>query len=250
MCNFIKPTIIELETINSTNTYAKQMLQKSEIIDGTVIWAKNQTQGKGQQGNKWESEPDKNLTFSIIVFPHFLPPENQFLLNKIIAISVQNLVNKETQLHNAVKIKWPNDIYINHKKVAGILIENTISGNIWNTCIIGIGININQENFSDKLPNPVSLKLATGKTFDIKTILEKFITIFSNYYEILKNHEFENISNQYLNLLYQYQELKKYKVKDNIVEAKITGISEFGRLKLTNINKDELECDFKEIIYL
>lgn len=243
-------TIIELETIDSTNTYAKQLLETSKVADKTIIWAKNQTQGRGQQGNKWECEPEKNLTFSIILFPHFIPPENQYLLNKAIALAVYHLVCNQISSTQPVKIKWPNDIYINKKKVAGILIENTISGSLWNTSIIGIGININQKNFPDTLPNPVSLINTTGKTVDIKNVLEEFIVIFNEFYTILKTNAFDNLNKQYLEALYQYQENQKYKIKNSVVEAKIIDISAYGRLVLLTSNNERLECDFKEVVYL
>lgn len=242
--------IIELDTVNSTNDYAKQLLETDNVKELTVIYAKNQTDGRGQQGNKWFSDSDNNLTISIVLFPTFLPPENQFLLNKTVTLAVHQLICEQTKLNAAVKIKWPNDIYIGNKKVAGILIENSISGITWNYCIIGIGININQEKFPKTIPNPTSFKLETGKMFQINIVLECFLETFINYYRLLQNGEIEIINKEYLSALYQYQELKKYQIKKKIVEAKIIGISEFGKLVLLTKANDIIECDFKEVIYL
>ena len=131
--------IIKKNQISSTNTVAIELLKKEELPEGTIIWADEQTKGRGQRGNSWESEPGTNLTISIILFPHFLKAEDQFLLSKVTSLAITDyLANR----FNQVTIKWPNDIYVANDKIAGILIENSIIGSSFEYAVIGIGLNI------------------------------------------------------------------------------------------------------------
>src|SRR5687768_10725094 len=124
---FIGSTTIELASVDSTNNFAKDLLRSEKPLEGTLIFAHEQSQGRGQKGNSWISEKDKNLTLSIILYPHFLEAEKQFFLNMAISLAVKDFC--ESFLDKEIKIKWPNDIYHHNQKLGGILIENTISGN-------------------------------------------------------------------------------------------------------------------------
>ncbi len=241
--------IIELKSVNSTNKYATKLLNKSKIEDGTIIFANLQYSGKGQKNNLWESEPYKNLTISIILYPKFFLAEKQFLLNKIISLAVCDFV-KSIVKHNKVSVKWPNDIYIDNKKTAGILIENVIKGNIFENTVIGIGININQTIFKSNVPNPVSLKIATGKEFNIKECLNNLCLFIDKRYTQLKNNQQDIIDYDYLNCLYHYKSLEKYKYKKSIIYAKIIGIDKFGELVLETTNKKILKCDMKDVSFM
>jgi|AntAceMinimDraft_17_1070374.scaffolds.fasta_scaffold09515_4 BirA family biotin operon repressor/biotin-[acetyl-CoA-carboxylase] ligase len=245
--NFHK--IIELKSVDSTNKYAIKLLNKSKIEECTIIFANSQYSGKGQENNLWESESHKNLTFSMILYPKFLLPEKQFLLNKIISLAVCDFV-KSIVKHNKVSIKWPNDIYIDNKKTAGILIENTISGNIFKNTVIGIGLNINQTIFKSNAPNPVSLKIVTEKDFNIKECLNDLCFFIDKRYMELKNNRYDIIDYDYLNCLYHYKSLEQYKYKKSIIYAKITGIDKFGRLILETTNKEILKCDMKDVMFM
>ncbi|HPH88516.1 MAG TPA: biotin--[acetyl-CoA-carboxylase] ligase, partial [Chitinophagales bacterium] len=149
---------MHLPSVDSTNTYAKSLIAKSSPIDGTVILADEQFAGRGQSGNVWQSEAGKNLTFSIIYQTSFLLATEQFYLNMAVSLGIWSMVNsklsieknKELTIHDSrftTKIKWPNDIYVNNQKIAGILIENTISGMHLKHSVIGVGLNVNQEQF-------------------------------------------------------------------------------------------------------
>src|SRR5690606_16121061 len=153
---FSGQNLITLKRVSSTNDYLKQELSKSTPFnEGTVIMAEEQTAGKGQKGSKWISDPGKNLTFSLLLKPTFLSPVHQFDLN--IAVCVSIFETLFPLMGNQVKMKWPNDIFVNDKKLGGILIENILQGNSWKESIIGIGINVNQEDFGD-LENACSIK--------------------------------------------------------------------------------------------
>ena len=149
---------------NSTNTLLKELLAKGEWpTNDTFIRAGYQTAGRGQTGNGWESEEGKNLLCSIL-----LPPrKNLFELNVVTAVAVQRT------LGSAYTIKWPNDIYWQDKKIAGILIENAIIGNELKYSIAGMGLNVNQTEWHSDAPNPVSLKQITGQTYDIETLMQQ-----------------------------------------------------------------------------
>lgn len=237
--------IIFLNKVGSTNDYAKNLIETGKPPEGTVIYSKFQTSGKGMDKNIWESEPGKNLLLSIILYPSFLLPENQFELNKVISLATYDLVSEKLQDKN-VKIKWPNDIYVGGKKIAGMLVKNTVQGNNLIDSIIGIGININQENFSPEIPNPTSLKLESGKVFPVKNILDDLVRKFEIRYRQLKNGLTKKIGIEYLNTLYNYQTKAKYLVDEQAVEGIITGVTKFGQLVMI-INGIQKEFDIKEI---
>src|SRR5680860_150521 len=158
--------IIVLKDVESTNNYANQLIL-SNAEEGTVVLAQFQKKGRGQQGNQWESQSGKNLLASIILYPKFLKAGNQFLISKMVSLGLVEYLRHEVR---DVSIKWPNDIYIGNKKIAGILIENAIKGRNLFSTVIGVGLNLNQKNFLSDAPNPVSLYQLTGKEYNIKSV--------------------------------------------------------------------------------
>jgi len=246
---FNSENIIRLDTVNSTNSYAHELIKNNKAPEGTIIVANEQTTGKGQGKAKWESEAGKNLTISIILHPNFLSPEKQFQLNKCVALGIKDFVNSVFS-KDAVYIKWPNDIYIEKKKVAGILIVNSIIGNLFEHAVIGIGINVNQRNFISDAPNPVSFRMLSGEEYDLEVALEELCFNFNKRYDQLINNETSSIDHDYLGALYQLNSWKNYKYKGKLIEAMITGVSEYGRLVLSTRSTKEIECDVKEISFL
>ena len=239
--------IIFLTEVESTNNYANQLVLSKAAEHGTVVLAQYQNKGKGQQGNGWESEAGKNLLSSIILFPDFLSAAKQFYLSKITSLSIIDFLKTET---GGITLKWPNDIYIENKKVAGILIENAIKGQNLSSTIIGIGLNLNQELFVSNAPNPVSLKQVSAKHYNIENVAE---TIFDNmhlWYQILKNGGFNEIDFAYFNQLYRAKEWAMFAKKGVQFEAKINGIGEFGQLILEERNGSISEYLFKEVEFV
>ena len=153
-----------ISSTNSTNSLAKELLAKGEWPQTErYVYAGYQTAGRGQTGNGWESEENKNLLCSIV-----LPPrQNLFELNVVVAVAVRRVLGED------FTIKWPNDIYWQDKKVAGILIENAIIGNELNYSIAGIGLNVNQTEWKTDAPNPVSLKQITGQEYNIYELMQR-----------------------------------------------------------------------------
>lgn len=158
--------IIKLDAIDSTNDYLKQLSKESEVANYTIVIANEQTKGKGQMGAKWFSEKGKNLTMSILVKDVAFKNENMFNLNIAVALSVVTAL-RNIQIPN-IFVKWPNDIMADSKKVAGILIENSMKSDGSFTAVVGIGLNLNQTDFVN-LPQASSLSCITGQTYDIES---------------------------------------------------------------------------------
>ena len=135
----IGQTVVLLEQVGSTNNYATSQVRENEVEEGTVFLAVNQTLGRGQQTNKWESENGKNLTLSIVLHPDFLEIKDQFLLSKVVCLGIASFLSKYV---GAVSIKWPNDIYVENRKICGILIENAIMNGRFSSSVVGIGLNV------------------------------------------------------------------------------------------------------------
>ena len=236
-----------LTEVESTNNYANQLVLSKAAEHGTVVLAQHQKKGKGQQGNSWESEAGKNLLASIILFPNFLSATKQFYLSKIASLAIVDFLKTET---NGIAIKWPNDIYIQHKKVAGILIENSIKGQNLSSAIIGVGLNLNQEIFVSDAPNPVSLKQITGKDYDIEFVAETIFENINNWYRKLENGGFDEIDTSYFNQLLRTNEWAVYAKQGKQFEARINGIGEFGQLILEERNGALSKFMFKEVEFV
>jgi BirA family transcriptional regulator, biotin operon repressor / biotin---[acetyl-CoA-carboxylase] ligase len=241
--------IIHLNSIDSTNTYAKKLLAENKVKHACCIVTSYQTSGKGMQMNHWESEPGKNLTFSLICFPDFLPATGQFQLNKSVSLSVIDLI-KSLIPDEKVSIKWPNDLVIDTKKIAGILIETSVIGQHLNWVVIGIGINVNQEVFSMDLPNAGSLIQYSNYKFDLDNLLNTYIGLFHKRYVQLTANKHKEIDREYLESLFRMGMPSEFVYKQKTLTATITGVNEFGWLQLITSENKILECDMKEIAYV
>lgn len=242
----IRKPFIKTETLASTNDYALDMIAHRKAAEGMVIMAVNQEKGKGLENNKWESEPGKNLTISIIIQPETLIPARQFMLNKITSLAVRDFVLAQLP-QQQVYVKWPNDVYIENKKVAGILINNTIEGNKITWSVVGIGVNINQTVFRSNAPNPVSLKQISRNDHPLDVCLQELCDAFEKRYTQLSDGKSAIVDNDYLQALYRFGTLSHFICKGKEIEAEITGIGEFGHLCLQTLQGEYLQCDLKEI---
>ena len=239
--------IITVETINSTNAYLKELANKQVLTEGTVVSAHSQTAGKGQRGNSWESEAGKNITCSLLLYPSFLSARQIFILSEAVSLGVKETLDAYT---DGITIKWSNDIYHNERKIAGILIENELTGNEYNMSVVGIGLNINQKHFFSDAPNPVSLKQITGKDYDTETILKEMVKNIMNLYEKLKAGDAENIIQMYHEALYRKTGFHRYENNDGIFNALINRVSDDGLLHLITDNNEERSYAFKEVRFL
>jgi BirA family biotin operon repressor/biotin-[acetyl-CoA-carboxylase] ligase len=246
---FIGKVLLQLEEVNSTNSYAIELLSKNKPSEGTVISAWNQTQGRGQIGSNWESEAGKNITISLVLYPTFLPIKQQFLLNQAISLSVFDFISRF--INAEVKIKWPNDIVVSDKKIAGTLIQNILSSNNFQTSIIGIGVNVNQSFFKSDTPNPTSIKLETKGENDLKNLIDLLCNDIEKRYLQLRADKASIIQREYLSNLYRYQEDAIYQRMDNdaIFSGKIVGVEESGKLIIDH-SKGQAIFSIKEVKFL
>ncbi|XCI75713.1 MAG: biotin--[acetyl-CoA-carboxylase] ligase [Flavobacteriales bacterium] len=215
-----------LSEVDSTNDFLNRT--KSLPKDWTVILTMNQTHGRGTRENTWQSEKDKNLTFSIALNPQIKAQES-FFLN----ISVCNSIHKALYLyHKEIWIKWPNDIILKHKKICGILIENRIYQQEIFMSIIGVGLNVHQMHFYE-LSKVSSLKKLLGKTFNLQHLLITFIYNIQREYCLFKYHGKTFIQNHYLNHLYRKDQVSAFQIDGTIYNGIIRGLTEDGRLIVT-----------------
>lgn len=246
---FIGKKVIYLPTCHSTNKVAEKLLSESDIPEGTLIITQNQTHGKGQLDNSWESEPGKNLTLSIILFPDFLKIQHQFYLNIIISLGIYDVLNNllsQTDSKHIMKIKWPNDIIADEKKICGILIKNFIKNNEIDSCIAGIGLNVNQRSFISK--KATSVNLLTGTEYDLNTVLNELILSLEAYYLKLKEKQFDYLKKAYLKNLFWINEEHKFSDGEPF-KGKITGIDDHGRLMI-NTDYGVRFFNFKEVEFV
>lgn len=160
-----------LDSCESTNTYIAS--QAPLMADGDVVAARTQSAGRGQRGNSWEAEPGANLTFSMLLTPRHLAPARQFEISMAVSLAIADVLDTLLPHPLCAKIKWPNDIYVADKKICGILIEHSLSGNKIQHTIVGIGLNVNQRQFTSDAPNPVSLIQLTGRTTALEPLLQQ-----------------------------------------------------------------------------
>lgn len=238
--------IIQLDIIDSTNHFAENLMTSSDVPEGLVVIARKQTGGVGQGSNTWKSQAGKNLTLSLVLYPQFLAPEKMFLLNKAISLAVLDLV-KSYISDQTCTIKWPNDIYIRDCKTAGILINNTIGGHVYESAVVGIGLNINQTCFTHDLPNPISLKHITKQEFAIKDVLHDLLVHLDERYDQLQKGD--NLEEEYEKNLYRYKKKTVYLIDGKKVSGIIKGVDNYGKL-LVEINNKIKSFNHGEITFM
>lgn len=243
--SFVGHKIIYLPICHSTNLYAQEWLASHPVEEGLVILSDKQTAGKGQRGNTWEAEPGKNITLSVVLTPYFLPLKQLFYLNIVVSLAVFHFLQK--YIINGLKIKWPNDLIYENKKISGILVENSIREQQIESAIAGIGININQGNFS--IPSAASLKTITGKDYDLIHLIPELLSHLEEYYLMLKKGEFSALKEQYLSVLFKFEENVIFRAEE-LFEAKIVDVDEDGKLVVLLENHQQRSFDIKEVSFI
>ena len=241
--------MITLKEVDSTNTFLKNLVSNSKPLpEGTVIMAESQYAGRGQQQNGWHSQAGKNLTFSLLLNPSFLPVTQQFDLTRVISLGVFNAL--EALLGDRLKIKWPNDIYYGDKKLGGILIENLLQGSLIKQAVIGIGINVNQLEFPDWVPNPISINQILQQDYDLQLLLSQICRHIEAWYLKLRAGKTELIREAYLNSMYWLNETHLFRSNGDVFSGKIKNIENNGLLVVNNNIETEFKFTFKEIEFL
>lgn len=235
---FVGKVLHEFPSLPSTSLYAQELLSKSKPSEGTVISAVHQTAGRGQIGSSWETEAGLNITLSVIFYPRFLPTYRQFSLTQAVALSVRDLIARYTE--KPVKVKWPNDIYIGNGKVAGILIQTTLNQKGFRSCIVGVGINVNQESFSPLLPNPTSLYLETGVAQSLPVLREAYCQALEHRYLQLKKGRWPAIGEEYHQHLYRRGERALFERPDGEqFSGTVKGVNASGQLLVLHDDGEE-----------
>ena len=232
------PKLIILESVDSTNNYAMAMVQKGIANNGEGVFAMEQRSGKGRRGKTWKSQRGGNILLSILAQMRWLPVQKQFHLSIAVALACLDFFSKYTKEN--IKIKWPNDIFINDRKAGGILIENVIKGNLWQWAIIGIGLNINQENFEKDKLKATSLKQITGGHYDVIQLSRELHEIVLKRLSVLHSDELSKMLGEYNENLFCRNKRVKLKKGNIVFETEIDRVSASGEL----ITKDVMERSF------
>ena len=233
--------------IDSTNAYLQRQQSEGDIRNW-VVSADEQTAGKGMGNNGWESEVGKNLTFSLAVDMGFLPAERQFLLSEAVPLGIIEVLDTLLPVEK-LSIKWPNDIFYENRKLAGILINSTIKANMMDVSIIGIGLNVNQMNFQDWPTHPISMRMITGKDYDLQPLMEQIAERLLIKVKQLQSDP-EAIEREYLNRLFRYRIWAEYEVDGKVLRLFMTGIDPFGRLQLVDEQQQLHQYEIKQIKFV
>jgi len=240
--------LFKLDAISSTNTYLRQLSKKSETDNWTIVSAEYQTTGRGQLDTKWVSEKGKNLIFSVLIKYNSLKIQDQFFLNCAVSLGIYNALLPYDL--PKLKIKWPNDIMADNKKIGGILIENSLKSDLIYQSIIGIGLNVNQDDFLAYPFKAISIKNLTGTLLDRSILLDKIIKSIKKYIAYLNDKEFAFLHKEYEKALFRINKTHRFQSKDKIFSGKIIGVAKDGKIQIEDENKLIKKFYFKEVEFL
>ncbi len=233
-----------LNEVDSSNNYAMQQIYDGKAVHGNAFMALCQTNGKGQRGKQWHTGKNDNLALSIVMQPSFLPLNNAFMFHTFVCVSLLQYLQ---QLQIKCCIKWPNDIYYNDRKAAGILIENIIQGNNWKYAVIGIGLNVNESTIQNTISKAISLQQITNKNYELATITNGILQQMQTNWLIFENNTTAFYSNYNINLYKRYQ-IIKLKQNDVIFETLLQKANTNGKLICGENN--ELEFNHGEVEWI
>jgi len=243
---FIGQHMIYEAVCASTNSLAARCLDQMDIPAGTVVITDHQYQGRGQRGHVWYSEPNKNLTFSVILYPTFLATQQSFSLNIITTLAIQHVL--ALYIPNGLSIKWPNDIYYQDKKLGGILIENMLEKRKLKTSTIGIGLNVNQVCFT--LPTSTSLSLVCQRTFSLQELLTQILVRLESNYLQLRAQDSAGLQAAYLKNMYWIHEIHTFRDTTGTFQGSINGIDATGRLMVAQADGTLKHYNTQEVRFI
>jgi len=233
-----------LQECASTNIEAAD---RDRFAHGDAVVALNQTAGRGQRGHKWDSRPGENLMFSLVLEPDFLPAARQFLLSEAVALGIADALDG---FGVRAGIKWTNDIYVGDRKICGTLIENDLGGGNLARSIVGVGINVNQTEFPEWIPNPDSLRLETGRTYRLQEVFRAVYDCIGERYGMLAAGGYGRIEEDYAARLYRRDSVHRYFIPgEGEVEGIIRGVRADGALRV-EIDGRVREFLFREIEFI
>ena len=239
--------ILRLDETLSTNAELKRLQKENPLPEYSMVMTEFQTAGRGQAGNSWYSGKGNNILLSFLLYPHSVKAKDQFIISQIVSLAIKRVLDNFIK---NVTIKWPNDIYWNDKKIAGILIENSLIGQHIDYTIVGIGLNVNEEEFPSSLPNPVSLREITGKEADREILLTLLQVEFLKLYKAMERGEITLIEHEYMQQLYHSDGPHWFADKNGRFKATIKTVLSSGHLILSTYpSKEERMYAFKEVSF-
>ncbi|CCH55522.1 biotin/acetyl-CoA-carboxylase ligase [Fibrisoma limi BUZ 3] len=227
---FVGQNIKYLPSCQSTNDEAAQLIAQHDPAEGTIVITDRQTAGRGQRGNHWEASAGQNLTFSLIVRPTFLNASEQFWLNTAVSLGIFDTLSP--LLGDGLRIKWPNDIYVEKQKLGGILIENILQGYNLAWSVAGIGLNINQTEFMYSTATSLQRQVPLPSGYDLPGLLAQLCEKLEQRYLQLRAGQRATLRAAYLQTLFRYQEEHWFSANQESFRGLITGIDEAGRLAI------------------
>ncbi|MGI9532685.1 biotin--[acetyl-CoA-carboxylase] ligase [Lutimonas sp.] len=241
--------LFKLDATDSTNSFLREMSKNKDLGKWTAVTANFQRQGRGQKNAVWHSENGKNLICSILLRFEDMKAEHQFLINCAVSLGIHQYLQRYHL--PKLSVKWPNDIMSVSKKLGGILIENTLSGDKITNCIIGIGINLNQETFPEDLPMAVSIKQLTGQIVDKDVFLQDLLNSIQNKFELVFDKKNDALRDAYEKVLFRKDKVHMFQeASGNKIMGIIRGVSKEGQLLLEHENGSIHKYNFKEVVYL
>ncbi len=243
---FIGSTRIQLARVDSSNNYARQLVQDKLPLEGTVVVADEQTGGRGQRQNAWVSTPYLNLTCSYILRPVFLAAKDQFLLSAVAALAVADAVCHLIGDDKAIRIKWPNDILVNGKKIAGILIENTLRGARLETSIVGVGLNVNQIEYPEEY-NATSVRNVIGGKTKLPAVLDTLSGKLERHYLALRRGDHAELMDLLNSNLFGMNENIRLRLNGNETEVTVSQVLPSGQLELMHTDGSRTQHMHHEI---
>ncbi len=244
---FVGQIIHYLPSCQSTNDEASALIAQTDPNEGLVVITNNQTAGRGQRGNRWEAKSGQNLTFSLLLKPSFLSPNEQFWLNMAISLGIYDALLP--LIGNDLHIKWPNDVYVGDQKLGGILIENTLHGYTIAWSIVGVGLNINQTEFGLATATSLQNQAPLPNSYDLPGLLSRLCETLEQRYLQLRSGQRETLKINYLQTLYRYQKEHSFESEGQLFRGTIVGIDATGRLAIANGERIR-HFGFKEVSFL
>ena len=243
---FLGKDVHFLPECHSTNDIALNLVRQKLAIEGSIVICDHQSKGKGQRGNTWQSQPGQNLTFSLVLRPDFMDISEQFYLNMAVSNSIRHLLQEYIP---SLEVKWPNDLIVPaFGKIGGILIENTFSGKEWEYAIVGIGLNINQQDFESS--NAASIRSITGSQFGLEELFRLLVTQLEQGYIQLKKGKWIDIKSEYMMNLHRMGIWSDYSADGQQFSGKIVGINELGKLEIETENGEIRSFGLKEVAFV
>lgn len=237
--------IIHFEVAESTHTMLQEMANRGDMVCGKVLSADFQTKGRGQGSNIWHSKAGHNIMMSFCWCPVALSASRQFGISVAVSVAIAKIL-RHHQIPD-IKIKWPNDIWSGERKLAGMLVSNTVSGSTITQSIVSVGLNVNESDFPVELPNPVSMRMLTGIEYDRTLLMRQVLDLIGEYLGLIEKGKTDVLNNEFQSLLLGLGQKRVFSISGMKAVCEVRGVDEFGRLLLKHADDMIGAYDLAEI---